>query len=58
MNTRRRLVFITGIILFLAGCIASLYLFAMVFNAQVYSMSFRTLVSGTAPAIAADQQPS
>jgi hypothetical protein len=38
MNMRQRLVFITGIILFLAGCIASLYLFAMVFNAQLYGI--------------------
>lgn len=35
MNTSRRLVLITGIILSLAGCISSLYLVNMVFNAYL-----------------------
>ena len=38
MDTRRRLVFITGLVLFLAGCIAGLYLAARIFTAQVYGV--------------------
>jgi len=41
MNTRRRLVFITGIILFLAGCIAGLHFFTMVFKARSVGIFFR-----------------
>ena len=41
MNTRRRLVLITGTILFLAGCIAGLYFFTMVFKARSVGIFFR-----------------
>ena len=38
MDTRRRLVLITGLVLVLAGCISSLYLFSMILNAQIYGL--------------------